>query len=398
MSVERSLSLWCDLVVAVRHGRGKQLTDETIKEEVEKPLVEVDMGESDDLDPDASPPKSRKLFTQPYDLTLKTLVDQIDGETLHLRPLSGKPAFQRRYVWSDRLASRLVESILLNVPIPPCYFAQDEDFALEVIDGQQRIYSIYRFIKNQFRLGYLETVTEANGSRFFELENKIQNRLLNHTLRCVVITNDSDEELRFDVFERLNSNTVPLNPQELRNCVYRGTLIELVGTLVEYKPWLKILRRSAPDKRMRDEELILRFFAFQQCGLSTYRTPQKHWLNDVARWGRRISDSEAEALGELWRSTVDKALLIFRPEECFRRIQPGRRSTPINKALMDLHMITLARTPVDRVKQVADSYKEKFAALLNDSEFDDLISRSIDHRTRTNRRFEIWEQAMGQIV
>jgi Protein of unknown function DUF262 len=103
-------------------------------------------------DPDGTRITDRKLITQPYDLIIRTLIDQIERETLHLRPLSGRPRFQRHYVWPDKLASLLIESILLNIPIPPCYFAQNEDYELDVIDGQQRVYSIYRIFKNQFSL------------------------------------------------------------------------------------------------------------------------------------------------------------------------------------------------------------------------------------------------------
>jgi hypothetical protein len=87
-------------------------------------------------DPDETPVRDRKVITQPYDLAVDSLAEQIKGETIFLRPLSDRPNFQRQYVWNDELASRLVESILLNVPIPPCYLSQNEDFELDVIDGQ----------------------------------------------------------------------------------------------------------------------------------------------------------------------------------------------------------------------------------------------------------------------
>src|SRR5262249_50186995 len=154
----------------------------------------------------------------------------------------------------NKLASRLVESILLNVPIPPCYLSQNDDFELDVIDGQQRIFSIYRFSQNQFRLTDLEILRELNGQRFFEIDKNNQRKFETHTLRGVIITNDSHPEIRFDVFERLNTNTVPLNAQEIRNCIYRGALVDLVTQLAEYEPWLNILNRKQPDKRMRGEE------------------------------------------------------------------------------------------------------------------------------------------------
>jgi hypothetical protein len=366
--------------------------------ESEKPLVEQDQGPSDELDPDAQEPKSRKLFTQPYDLNVKTLLAQIDEGTLHLRPLSGKPKFQRRYVWPDQLASRLIESILLNVPIPPCYFAQNEDYELEVIDGQQRIYSIYRFCNNQFKLSGLEALKEMNGRRFFELDTKTQNRISNFTLRCIVVTNDSDEELRFDVFERLNTNTVPLNAQELRNCVYRGPLFAITSELVEYKPWLSILRRKGPDRRMQDEELILRFFAFQRLGLASYRTPQKYWLNDAAKLGRTMGEPEAEAFGEQWKQTIDRCLLIFEPDECFRRVPIGdKRVGPVNKALMDLTMSTLAGVSNEVAVQRRAQFRGVYAVLQANEEFNDLISRAVDHKSRTLRRFEMWNEAMADV-
>ena len=158
--------------------------------------------------------------------------------------------------------ARLIESILLNVPIPPCYLSQNDDYELDVIDGQQRIYSIYRYAKNKFKLSDLEVMREYNGLRFFELPDKLQRKLKTYTLRCIIITNDSHPEIRFDVFERLNTNTIPLNAQELRNCILRGPLVDLINKLAGYRLWLDILNRQEPDRRMRGEELILRFFAF----------------------------------------------------------------------------------------------------------------------------------------
>ena len=209
-------------------------------------------GEHDEveIDPDHVPIRERKVVTQPYDLVVKSVMEQIDNKTLHLRPLSDRPKFQRRYIWSDKLASRLVESILLNVPIPPCYLSQNSEYELDVIDGQQRIFSLFRFVDNRFKLTGLEVLEELNGKNYFEIPAPIQRQINTHTLRCVVVTNDSHPEVKFDVFERLNTNTVPLNAQELRNCIYRGPLNDLLTELAEYRPWLNILKRKAPDKKI----------------------------------------------------------------------------------------------------------------------------------------------------
>ncbi len=242
----------------------------------------------------------------------------------------------------------------------------------------------------------MEVLKDHNGSRFFELPEHLQRKLWTYTLRCVIITNDSHPEIRFDVFERLNTNTTPLNAQELRNSVYRGSLIDLLVNLAEYEPWLEILKRKQPDKRMRDEELILRFFAFEVQGLKSYRTPQKHWLNDAAKAGQRYIPDRVLELETLWKSTIDKCLTVFEPGECFRRLPVKGRSTVVNRALMDLTMSSLAQVSDTKIQSVASEFYQRYVDVIQDDEFADLITRAIDHKSRTLRRFEIWRKKVTQ--
>lgn len=359
----------------------------------EKPIFEIDVDDSPD--PDEIPIRDRKVITQSYDLVVRSLIDQITSNTIFLRPLSERPNFQRQYVWSDVLASRLIESILLNVPIPPCYLSQNEDYELDVIDGQQRLYSIYRFIDNQFALSGLEVLIELNGKRFHQIPPQNRRQLETHTLRCVLITNESHPEIKFDVFQRLNTNTVPLNAQELRNCVYRGSLNALLQEASVAPDWLKILRKSAPDKRLRDEELILRFFAFRIRGLKTYKTPQKHWLNEAAKAGMKYSEAEIDALRATWLAMLRTSRVWFDSDECFRR--PGSRI--VNKALFDLVAQSAAKVPdIEQAAERRDAVREVYYGLLQEEEFADLISRAVDHTKRTKRRFEIWDNAIGAAI
>jgi hypothetical protein len=341
-----------------------------------------------EIDPDEIPIRDRKVITQPYDLSIESLVDQIREDTIFLRPISERPSFQRRYVWTNKLASRLIESIILNVPIPPCYLSQNEEFELDVIDGQQRLFSIYRFLDNQFPLSNLEVLQELNGLRFHEVPNRLQRQIRTHTLRCVLITNESHPEIKFDVFERLNTNTVPLNPQEIRNCIYRGALNSLLKDAVEYKPWLEILNKAQPDKRMRDEEVILRFFAFQFKDLDTYRTPLKLWLNDMAKEGQSYSSGRIEKLHLMWKKAIDISLIWFDPSECFRR--PGSKA--INRALFDLVTSAAINYSEEDAYKIRDKFRRSYSELLDKEEFQDLISRAVDHTKRTKRRFELWDE------
>lgn len=359
----------------------------------DKQIYEKDK-ESSELDPDEIPIKDRKVITQPYDVVVESLIDQIRNGTIFLRPLSERPNFQRRYVWSNVLASRLIESILLNVPVPPCYLSQNEDFELDVIDGQQRLFSIYRFMDNQFKLSGLEVLSDLNGDRFHEMTSKLQRKLSTHTLRCVLITNESHPEIKFDVFGRLNTNTTPLNAQELRNCIYRGSLNELLKDAVDYKPWLNILGKTKSDKRMRDEEVVLRFFAFHIHGRDSYRTPLKYWLNDAAKAGRKYTPEVIADLHIIWKNTIDVSLKWFSPGECFRRLPVGK-SRAINRALFDLIMHSASKIDLADAAQYRLVVRQKYRELLQNEEFNDLISRSVDHTKRMNRRFALWDQVIG---
>lgn len=360
----------------------------------DRPLYEQEKID-DEYDPDEVPIRDRSVVTQPYDIVVGSLIDQIKGGTIFLRPLSERPSFQRRYVWTNVLASRLVESILLNVPIPPCYLSQNENYELDVIDGQQRIFSIYRFHNNQFPLTGLEVLKELNKQRFHQIPSKLQRQFETHTMRCILITNQSHPEIKFDVFERLNTNTMPLNAQEIRNCIYRGELNNLLKDVVAYPPWLTILNKAKPDKRMRDEELALRFFAFSIDGVASYRTPQKHWLNESAKNGMKYTQDKIDKLRDLWETSIDTCLTWFEPKECFRRL-PLQKTKVINRALFDLTMMTSAQVNADQIEINREDFRTRYIKLLDENEeFNDLIGRSVDHKKRTLRRFEIWNEAMG---
>lgn len=367
-------------------------------------IFEVETGQ-DLEDPNERKIKDFKLYTHPMDINIETITIQIKDGLIHVRPINAKPRFQRKYVWPDTTASQLIESLLLNVPIPPIYLAEDDEAEHDVIDGQQRIYTLYRFFDNQFKLTGLKILNELNGIKYFEMDSKLRTKLRKKTLRCIVISNDSDPDLKFEVFERLNSNTVPLNAQELRNCVYRGPFNYLLHDLSEYKPWLKILGRRDPDKRLRDEEMILRYFSFQILGIDKYFTPQKFWLNKTAETGSQINEIEANELAQRWKETIQKCYTVFEPNECFRRSVNPLKKTAVNKAIMDLVLYSFSDTPADVLFAKRENIRNALYSLLddqtvvfNDDDFSGLVSRSVDHVRRVNKRFEIWQRAFNRAI
>jgi hypothetical protein len=149
---------------------------------------------------------------------------------------------------------------------------------------------------------------------------------------------------------------------------------------------------------MRDEELALRFFAFWIHGLDSYRTPQKHWLSMAAKEGKKYSDEKISELKAVWIRAIDTSLEWFDPSECFRRLGPGR-SKAINRALFDLVMLSAARVEPAEARQSRSKIRAEYRTLLNhNEEFNDLISRAVDHTKRTKRRFQLWDASVGDIL
>lgn len=258
------------------------------------------------------PPPERKINTQPYDLSVRTLIEQWEENTLSI------PEIQREYVWDNGRASRLIESLILNIPVPPLYFSETKDAKFEVIDGHQRIKSVVRYIDNQFVLSGLRVLGEFKGMRFHRLPDREQRFLKSRSLRAVVISHDSHSSMKFEVFERLNTGGISLNAQEVRNSIYRGTFNQELKTLVTNAHFRQCIGTIKPRRRMVDEQLALRFFALREL-LPTYRPPLKRKLNDYMDTNRNPSEAWLDERREVFESTMAEISSVLQ-RQSFRLI------------------------------------------------------------------------------
>lgn len=347
---------------------------------------ERDLGEMDSEEEFIFPLAERRIITQPYDLSIQTLVEQWNGQILIL------PEIQRQYVWDDGKASRLIESLLLNIPIPVLYFAETSDAKYEVIDGHQRVRSVARYVGNEFRLSGLGLLREYRGARFHQLPEREQRFLKTRTLRAIVISVDSHPRMKFEVFERLNTGAVSLNAQELRNSMYRGPFNRLLHDLARNLDLRSIIGSKSPRPRMVDEELILRFFALRQ-GLDQYRPPLKGFLNDYMDERKDLGELELTDLRVLLASTVGRIRALV-GENAFRITGPDGETTErvVNRALYDAQMLVASWT------EEADSGSHRpqilagLSNLYTSTDFLDTIQRATGDRSRTLRRIRDVEQ------
>ena len=343
----------------------EQSGDETVEEFQDAGLEPV---ESEVLDEQSSLP-TYEILTYPADYTLEVLVDKWTKGQLIV------PNFQRKFVWTQVQASKLIESFLLGLPVPPIFlYSEPNTPGLLVVDGQQRLRTITSFFdgnfgeetkgsRRVFRLVGLQDSSPYQGRSYEDLlrEDPVAaSRLQDSVLRAFVIKqlNPADDTSIYHVFERLNTGGTFLNPQEVRNCVRHGPLNDLLVEMNGNGDWREILGKQEPDKRMRDVELVLRFLALTY-DAAGYAKPMKDFLNKFMDAHRSPSTTEADEFRSLFART---SLAIH--QALGRR--PFHVRAGLNAAVFDSVAVAFAHN-LDRVPlDIGGRYREK---LLSNGEY-----------------------------
>jgi hypothetical protein len=358
-------------------------------------LLEDWFEEEENLESDRSilSDKERKLFTHPYDFSIRLLKEQIDDGTLVLAD-----DFQRRRIWDDSKASRLIESLLINVPIPVCYFTELEDGSCSVIDGQQRLTAIYRYMNNEFSLASLRIRNDLNGKIFSNLGVSDRRSIEHRSLRCILILKKSDPEILFDVFDRLNANSVKLNRQELRNSLYKGDLSQLIRELAETETFKKARRAIDLDKRMNDYELILRFFAFHFNGAS-YQGDLPRFLDDYLRLGQKLPQERIDEHRQVFLKTIDRVYDVFGANS-FRRYDRNLQAwhNSLNRSIYDVIMLSFSTLFLPNIiSEKKDAILNIFIEICGNPEFQAAITSAPETIINFQLRLDKWYDAMESI-
>ena len=246
--------------------------------------------------------KMKRVFTDKKDFPLSLIKEMFDdGDIIP------QPDYQRDYVMDVKLASRLIESVLLNIPIPTVYLCEELDGRFSIIDGQQRMTSFVKYLKNEFALKGLEELSELNGKKFSELEKNLQRTLKSCTLNSIILTKES-QELKYEIFARLNQGSIRLKPQELRNCIYRGTLNNMIEEIAKNNRYLNDLFLEN-NKRKNYQEYILRFFALRN--FNDYSSSMTKTMNNFMIKHQNADEQEIKEFKELYNRTIDIIKQVF---------------------------------------------------------------------------------------
>ena len=367
--------------------------------------LEIDEVGEDDVELDIEVGQ-RKIIWQAKDFSIREfLTMKIEGD------LTLQPQYQRNFVATDLIASRLIESILLDVPIPVVYFAEEQDGKYSVIDGQQRLTSFLSYLEGQFpdnrafKLSGLKVLPELNRKLFVDLDSELQKKIKNTTIHSIIIKKESNPDIKFEIFERLNTGSTKLNEDEIRNTVYRGSYIDLLTDLSDNSVFHSLVKKDNFKKRMIYRGMILRFFALSEKSYLNYKASMKQFSNKELRDNRNISADKVKEYKNRFEHCLDLVKIVF-GENAFRRYIPGNEdeqgkwaSTQINMALYDIQMVGFVNYTKNEILSKADAIREELLTLMTTNlTFQNLIGYKTSNTDNVKKRFRIYMDMLERVI
>lgn len=331
----------------------------------------------------------RQIVTQRLDIPISTLPIMLKDQ------IKIDPEFQRRDRWDETRQSRLIESLLMNVPIPPVFLGEDTYGAYVVLDGRQRLTAIRNFLNNTLKLRKLSVWDDLNGMRYEDLVKRgLDKHLTRRFVPAVVILKESSPVVKYDVFERLNTGGIKANNMEIRNAVFRGeftnNLHKLARNPVFCSLWGIPTDRTLAESNvtfqlMDDLLLVLRFFALSEP--QDFEGPFRDYLSDFMQKRNSVYDDEAKALDTArFNVAVRNTWKVF-GEEAFRN--PGKPAAGRSMPLADAVMVGLGDIPPDQITDaIAREMKKGFSELCMDAEFAKAISAGTNGKGAIVTRIE----------
>lgn len=305
------------------------------------------------------------------------------------------PDFQRDFIWDDEKQSKLIESVLMRIPLPVFYLAEDNLGRMVVVDGLQRLSTFKRYVEGGLKLK-LRSQKELNKKSFRELSAKLQNRIEDCNLILYVIDSKVPERARLDIFERVNAG-VPLTRQQMRNSLYQGEGTRLLKELANLDVFREATGYSLNIKTMRDREFVNRFCSFYLLGYSEYSGDMDDFL---ARGIVRMNGLDLYSIQDLhssFKNSMEVNLALF-GKQAFRKIHPAEGSRAvINASLWDVLSVLLARHKREYLDSVKDLLLDRFYELLKSGKFDEAITRGPSDKTKVYYRFTEMEKLLEVI-
>ena len=349
--------------------------------------IEPEITESEDQITEPFDPTLIRVETKP--LSMDLLISRIREGELNLMP-----DFQRKAgIWSDAAQSRLIESMLIRIPLPAFYMdASNEDRWL-VVDGLQRLTTVNRFvIKKDLKLTGMEFLHHLSGMGFDELPRNFKRRINETQVTVYLIEKDTPPEVKFNIFKRINTGGLPLSFQEIRHALNQGVATQTLKKLAESDTFKKATFYGIRDHRMGAQECVLRFLAFTLRPYTDYRTSDfDGFLNDAMAALNRMHDSKIEGLTASFMRALEASREIFGTYAFRKQYMKNAGRNPINKALFETWTVNLSALNEDQLEELKikkDELIDHFITLMNDtSGFDSAVSQGTGNVAKVRLRF-----------
>ena len=313
------------------------------------------------------------------------------------------PEWQRKYVWDRKRASRLIESFLIDLPIPVIYLAINEDGKYEVIDGLQRLTSVFDFFQNKYELTGLEIKSELNGKKFEALSQELQASLEDKTLRTFELAQTTPKDLMFLIFERLNTGGMALNDMEIRNCLYRGGLNDLMRELSQNQDFISAISQKGLEKRLSDRMLVLRFLAFYQMTYTKARKGLKAFFNEFFTTYRNPTPQKIEEFRSQFKRAMKACYTVF-GEKAFRLrkilgTRAGEWTPRINATIFQIISVCFTDYETGAITRSADSILEAYLDLIaRDTNWVEAVTASTGDPAKIDYSFTTWKERLKKAI
>lgn len=306
------------------------------------------------------------------------------------------PDFQRDFIWEDDKQSKLVESVLMRIPLPVFYLAENQKGQMIVVDGLQRLSTFQRFVNNELKLK-LKHQPELNDKRFKDLSPKLQNRLEDCNLILYVIDAKVPAQALLDIFERVNSG-LALTRQQMRNCLFTGKATRFLKEEASTTLFKTATGGSLNPKTMRDRELINRFCGFEVLGFERYKGDMDDFLAKTLEKMNHMSDEELYKLSAIFRTSLKNNVKLF-GKHAFRKHMRGQDSrSVINASLWDVMSTGMANYSEHIIEARAKELRESLYRLFESSEFIESITLGTNQVNRVKARFINTQDVFKEII
>jgi Protein of unknown function DUF262 len=326
------------------------------------------------------------------------LMDKINQQQLDL---NREVAYQRsNNAWKATQKSRLIESLLMRIPLPIFYFDGSEN-PWKIIDGLHRLSTIYAFINDEtFELTDLEYLKSLEKYNFKSLPFKYQRVITEFSIEAYIINPGTPNKVKFNIFHRINTLGKTLSPQEIRNANYRGEPVELLNSLASAKCFVEATQSKFTTNRMKDREVVLRFVAFYNF-LNNYKAPLETFLNHSMESLYKLNYSQREEIKLNFETSMHICKTIFEDKAFYTlNINGEKNSNNINVALFDTWAVNIAQcnTQVqDKLIMQKQKVMQQFILLLQNVEFHKSISSSTSSSKAINTRFSSIQNLINNI-